>query len=301
MLRGSAGAAGSGPERVGAEETRAGGSRRVPPVTPPGAMQAAHQVRQLHLEIRQQRQVGAGAGDLLEIERRRHQRFVEERASHDQVAARAGYQRSTDEPLAALESDELGERDVHPVLARNVLHQPLPPEGAGGATAFDRLNASRRAGARHQDELRPVQRADRRHDRVPCVLAHEEHGAPPVGLERCNTASRLDEPLLVEHAVRRQEDLPMHVPDGRTAPSQRSVDRRVVQPVAMHFVEAERDVEGWCGRFPVDPFQVAEQLLRRHGEIADTPLKEVAGERRFGSQDQPGGRGPARRLPEHGT
>ena len=59
----------------------------------------------------------------------------------------------------------------------------------------------------------------------------------------CTAPARLDEPLLVEHAVGRQEDLAVDVPDAGVGAAERGVEAGVEEPVLVHLVEAEGDVE----------------------------------------------------------
>ena len=78
---------------------------------------------------------------------------------------------------------------------------------------------------------------------MPGVLADEDRRPAPAGVERLHAPARLDEPLLVEDAVRGQEDLAVDVPDAGIWAAQRGVQPGVEQPVLVHLVEAEGDVE----------------------------------------------------------
>ena len=70
-------------------------------------MQRTQQMRQPHLEVGQERKVGSGPGDLLEVQDRRDDRLLKDRRLHQEVAARTGQNRSAGKRLAALESHEL--------------------------------------------------------------------------------------------------------------------------------------------------------------------------------------------------
>ncbi len=110
---------------------------------------------------------------------------------------------------------------------------PSAPRLVGRPSASPiRTDAARRAGAGHQDELSAVQRREHRRERVPGVLADEDRRPTPAGVERLHAPPRLDEALLVEHAVGRQEDLAMHVPDPGLGAAQRGVEPGVVESVA---------------------------------------------------------------------
>ena len=76
---------------------------------------------QSHLEVGQERKVGPGPGDLLEVQHRRNDSLLEDRCLRQQVAAGAGQNRASGECLATLEANQLGKGNVDPVLPGDVL------------------------------------------------------------------------------------------------------------------------------------------------------------------------------------
>src|SRR5213596_1960825 len=64
------------------------------------------------------------------------------------------------------------------------------------------------------DELGPLKRGDRARERVPRVLADQDRRPPPARVERPDLAAAIHEALLVEHAVRGEEHLAVHVTDA---------------------------------------------------------------------------------------
>src|SRR6185437_13104322 len=93
---------------------------------------------------------------------------------------------------------------------------------------------------RHNDQLRAFERRDGRRERVPGILANEDGGLPtPTRVERAHAIlSPIDEPLFIEHAVRRQKDLTMDVTDLGLLVAERRVQRRVVDVILKPLVEA---------------------------------------------------------------
>ena len=127
--------------------------------------------------------------------------------SREDVAARTGDERPAGKGLAALEADQLGQRDEDAVLLGDVLHHAAPsargwPAGRRCRPSAD--HAAGRARARDDDELGAIQRREHRRERVPGVLADEDRGPAPAGVERLDAPAGLDEALLVEHAVGRE-------------------------------------------------------------------------------------------------
>src|SRR5687767_12625399 len=94
----------------------------------------------------------------------------------------------------------------------------------------------------------------------------------------------LDESLLVEQTVCREKVLAVNVDHFRGASSQPDVRGAVVQRIAPPLVEADRDVDwtGRIGRREICGLQVARELTRSNGEVANGTLDEVAGDGRFG-------------------
>jgi hypothetical protein len=81
---------------------------------------------QPHFEIGQQRQIGACPGNLLEVEHRWDDRFLEYRPLYQQISSWTRQNRPTRKCFATLESDQLGQGHVDPVLAGDILGQPAP-------------------------------------------------------------------------------------------------------------------------------------------------------------------------------
>ena len=247
-------------------------------------------MRQPHLQVGEQRQVGAGPGDLLEVERRLNHGLIEHRAFGQHVAARPRYQAPARKGLASLETHQLCERHVHAVLARHVLDDPTPTRQArrtaGGV--LRPADAAGRARAGNDDELRPAQRRQHRGEGVPGILTDQESSAAPPGIERLHRPARFDEPLLVEHAIGREEHFPVHVPDARVGAAERGIEAGVEQPVLVHLVESEGDVERRGLRVAVLAGEVVEQLFGAEGQVAHAALEEIAGEGGLGRHDQLG-------------
>ena len=83
-------------------------------------------------------------------------------------------------------------------------------------------------------------------------------------------------------------DLAVDVADAGAGPAQRGVESGVEQPVLVHLVEADRDVERRRFRVPVLAGDVLVQLVGGDGEVPDPPLEEVSGERGLGQHQQLG-------------
>jgi hypothetical protein len=117
-----------------------------------------------------------------------------------------------------------------------------------------------------------------------------------------DVAPALDEALFVEQAVRRQEDLPVHVADERHRLAERDVERAVVQLVPPDLVEPDADVD----RRPraVNAMQVGGETTSRDRVLANAPLEEVPAERRLGEAHEAGARlergGLRQQLPDPG-
>ena len=124
-------------------------------------------------------------------------------------------ERSAGKQLAAFAAHEIRERDEHAMLVGDVASEPIPATHArrSGNAVVLRRDATRRRRRANEDELRAVERGDRRGHAVPRILADEHRGASPRRVERANLASALDEPFLVEQTVGRQKHLAMDVSD----------------------------------------------------------------------------------------
>jgi hypothetical protein len=133
---------------------------------------------------------------------------------------------------------------------------------------------------------------------VPGILADQDGGPSPPGIERLNASSGLYEALLVENAVGREKYLPMDVANTGVGPAECGVEAGVVEPVSVHLVKTERYVEGGGPRFLMLMAQIIKQLVGRKGEVPYSALEEIAGERRFGGHHQLRRVRPAADLPE---
>src|SRR5690606_29011119 len=143
--------------------------------------------------------------------------------------------------LAALEADELAQRDIHPVFTGDLACQSLPACLGSGLPGMSRIGyqAPCRTGGDNRDELRTVHCSDGRQQRMPGILAHQHRDATDSRVERANIATRLDEPLLVEHAVGGQEYLAMHMPNPGVTSAEARPHHRVVEPALVQLVEAD--------------------------------------------------------------
>src|SRR5256712_14200593 len=85
-------------------------------------------------------------------------------------------------------SHQAGERHPHAVLVGDPPHDALPPHHARGQPGPLLVHARppRGRGARHDDELRSLERGDRAGERVPRVLADQDRGPPPARVERAD-------------------------------------------------------------------------------------------------------------------
>jgi hypothetical protein len=79
-----------------------------------------------------------------------------------------------------------------------------------------------------------------------------------------------------------------------------SVEPGVMEPVTVHLIKAERDVEGRGTGFLVLPAEIVEQLIRRDGEIPNPALEEIAGECCLRSDNKLRRFGPVSDLPKEG-
>src|SRR5881392_1406795 len=84
---------------------------------------------------------------------------------------------------------------------------------AGSRMPSSSIPVPRAGDALHDHELGPLECRDRPRERVPRVLADQDRRPAPAGIERPDLAAAIHEPLLVEHAVRGEEHLAVHLPD----------------------------------------------------------------------------------------
>ena len=188
-------------------------------------MQRPQQMRQPHLEIGQQREVGARPGDLLEVQDCGDDRFLKDRCLHQQVPPRTGQDRSAGKRLPTLESHQLRQGHVDAVLPGDVLGQPAPAgqthRTSRGVIAGDHPAGG--AGARDDDQLGAIERRQHGSEGVPGILADEDRRPAPTGIEGLDAPAGLDEAFLVEDAVGGQKDLSMDVTDPGVWPAERGV------------------------------------------------------------------------------
>src|SRR5918999_3480465 len=247
-------------------------------------------MRRHRLEIGDEWHVRARAHEVTQIHSCRDDGFLPQRTADADIALRPGDRRRTGEHLPPLAPNQVGENDIDPMLVGDVAREPLPASHArrtGGAIAAAGPGAACRWRGRHEEDLRAVERSDRRGEAVPYVLANEERRAAPWRIESAYLASALDEALLVEQTVRRQEDFAVYVPDDRLATTERHVHRRVVQGVAPHLVEADRDVERarrMHGTL-IRHVEVAGERAGGDSLVTDTALEEVPGQRGLGQTE----------------
>ena len=247
-------------------------------------------MRQAHLQIGQQRQIGAGPRDLLEVERRRHQRLLEHRRRAPAGLRAAGDDAIRPETPSPLEAHQLREGDVHAVLAGDVLHDPLHRARLAGRPARRRSVTTPRAGLAlgMMMSCAPPSAASMGVNECHASSQISIAARPQRRIERLHAAARLDEPLLVEDAVGRQEHLPVDVPDAGVGAAERGVQRRscTAGSGAPRRIRGRRRAAGpWR---PGADRQVVEQPFGGDRQIAHAALEEVAGERRLGRDDELG-------------
>ena len=206
-------------------------------------------------------------------------------------------ERAALEHAPALAAHETRERDVHAVLLGDVADQPVPARHArrnrDAVGALER--AARRRRGRHEHHVRAVERRDQPRERMPRILADQHGRAAPRRVERADGVAALDEPLLVEQAVRREEVLPVHVQDLRRAAAAH-VREAVVQVAFELLVESDHRVDR---RAAVRRGESGGELAGGQRHLANAALDEVAGERRLGKLHHVRARIERGRLREH--
>src|SRR2546426_10127819 len=122
---------------------------------------------------------------------------------------------------------------------------------------------------------------------MPGVLANQNRrGAAPTGRERPHAVlTAVYEALFVEHAVRRQEHLAMHVPHVWLLLIERDVERRVVDVILKALVEADDDIDGGT---LVGGGEITRQRPGGDRQLLDAPFDEVTRRRRLGEDDEVG-------------
>jgi penicillin-binding protein 2D len=115
---------------------------------------------------------------------------------------------------------------------------------------------------------------------MPRIFANENRSPPPIGVEGPNLKPAIDEPLLVEKSVRRQEELSMDVADnGLFSPApQGHIERTIIERIVPHLVKPNAHIElsGGINRCGVLRLKVAGKCTSRHGDVADAPFDEVS-------------------------
>ena len=201
-----------------------------PPLLPPRRVQRSQQVGQPHLEIGEQRQVRPRAGDLLEVERRRDQRLLEQRALARSASPRGiRHERAAGKRLAALEAHQLRQRDDRRRARRRCPGRSAPAGEARWVgpppSSPDRCRAP---GSRSGTMMSCAPSSAASIGVNECQASSQIRIAarPQRRVERLHAPPGLDEALLVEHSVGRQEHLAVDVPDAGVGPAQRDVERR---------------------------------------------------------------------------
>src|SRR6185437_1069977 len=200
---------------------------------------------------------------------------------------------------------EVGQRYEYAMFLGDVAYQSLPPTDARRSryAIVARPDAARRGRGADEDHARPIERRKRPCEAVPGVLADQYGRASPRRIECPNVVAALNESLLVEQPVRRQEVLAVHVQDRRFRAAQPNAHGAVVERVVPQFVEAEHDVQHAFRRHggQIDPLQRRGERARRDGQFAHAAFQEVARERRFGEMQDIRARRYAIELREHGA
>ena len=188
----------------------------------PGRMQRPQQMRQPHLQIGEQRQVGAGAGDLLEVERRRDQRLLEDRPSRDHVAPRGPPRSIRREmpcrPRTRPAAPARRRRRARSAMSWTMRLQRPRLAGRPAPLSSPGTDAARGAGAGHDDELGAVERREHRREGVPGVLADQDRRPAPAA---CRTPGRSGRPR--RSAPRRRRRRSAGTPCGGRGGSRRRV------------------------------------------------------------------------------
>ena len=132
------------------------------------------------------------------------------------IAVRTADDRPARKSLSAFRSDEIDERHEHAVLFGDVACQALPAFEIGWNRSFVRSppHPARRGCGDDEHHRGAVQRGHGSSEAMPGVFADQHGCAPPIGVESAHFESAIHKSLLVEQAVRRQEELAMNVADA---------------------------------------------------------------------------------------
>ena len=117
------------------------------------------------MEIREQRRIRPRGRQRVEIDIGRQQRFLEQWPARDHAAGRIDHRRCAGESLAALEADQIGERNEDTMLFGDAAHDALPAQHGrrqglilAGIVCLSEPPGRRRA--RDDHELRAFERRD---------------------------------------------------------------------------------------------------------------------------------------------
>ena len=182
---------------------RASPSASTPGLPPPGSQRRtrplAVSAASMRPEIGEQRSAGPRAAaigphrEVAEVERRRHDRLLEDRRAHPDVALRSGdapSRRRTACPLRSRPGSTARRR--HPVLLRD-RRAPGAPSAQRSPDRGSRRRAARcprRRRRADEDDLRAVERGDGPAERMPGVLAHEDRRPTPRRVEGAHRRDR---------------------------------------------------------------------------------------------------------------
>ena len=245
----------------------------------------AREVRPGMRHVAQQRRVGAGPHEIVQVAGDGGHRGFEQGQRVSHVAMRTHDRRCTAEHLAAFTANEVAERHEQAMLLGDVADESLPSIHAGRAAIriATRPRATCRCRRRHEYHLGAVQRGDRAGDGVPGILADQHRGAAPRRVEGAHVAAGFHEACLVEQAVGGKEVLAMHMPHDCHVAAKRDIHHAVVQRVAPALVEADHHVDRAAGRRDRDEvvLQVGGQRAGGDRQVADAAFQEVPGEGGF--------------------
>ena len=246
------------------------------------------QVGQRALQIPEQRERRARHVDLRVVEHDAQDTFAERRRLDHQFAARRDRARRARHALPALKTRQARIQHVDAVFACDVGQHGLPMhdvlEFAPGA------EAAPRRGARHDDHARALERRHGRSDGVPRIFADQDRGRPKSTREDAEFPPARVKALLIEHAVRRQEQLAVHVRDLRLRTAEPDVERAIVERAAVVFEESADDVDRPAVARPPNAVQIGGERRRRKRELVHRAFEEVSRQRRLGEHDQIGRR-----------
>ena len=154
---------------------------------------------------------------------------------------RIDQRRRSGHTFTAFETGETRVDHEHPMFDGVRLQDVAPVRDAFEFAAGGEAAARRRA--RHDEHARALDGSERRHDRMPRVLADQHRHSAETRVERGEMPAAREEAFLVEHAVRRQEHLAVHVHDAMRRFRDLEVQRRVIERAAGVLEKADDDVD----------------------------------------------------------